>query len=158
VTVTVPVDPDRAFRLLEDPRSIRALVAGARRIRRFDSRWPEEGSAIHHSVGVPPLVLRDVTRVTECDPGRRLVLEARLHLLGRLTIEFDLAPESGGSQSKLTVSEHPVGGPISLPGVTGLVGVAIKLRNAELARRFARLVAKREELAARAARNAPSSP
>jgi hypothetical protein len=140
-STVLPVDPGRAFQLLEDPRSLRAMVAGAHRIRRFDPRWPDVGSAVHHSVGLPPLVLRDVTVVMECLPGRRLVLEARLRFLGVLIVEF---------------TERPASGAVTQPGLRSIVEGATALRNAELCRRFARLIRRRERFAATAVRNAPS--
>jgi hypothetical protein len=155
-SVRLAVDPKRAFELLEDPRSLRALVTGARRIHRFGPRWPEPGTAVQHSVGLPPFVIRDATVVSECDPGRRLVLEARLRFLGTLKVQFEFAAEARGST--LTISEHPVAGIINLPGMRNLVEAATGLRNAQLGRRFARLVAKREELAASAAGNRPNTP
>jgi len=148
VSIRLPVGPERAFALLEDPRSFRALVAGVRRIRRFDPRWPEPGSAVHHSAGFPPLMVGDTSVVTECEPGRRLVLEARLHFVGRLIVVFEFAPD--GTGSVLTLSECPTAGPVNLPYVRWLVEVVTAVRNAEMGRRFARLVADREALAATA--------
>jgi uncharacterized protein YndB with AHSA1/START domain len=155
ISVFLPVPPDRAFQLLEDPRSLRALVAGARRIRRFDPRWPEPGSAVHHSLGVPPLGVRDVTVVTECEPGRRLVLKAGIHYLGSLIVEFELEPH--GTGTVLSVTERPAAGAVNLPGMREIVDAAAAVRNAGLGRRFAKLIAKRERLAATADKSRPSS-
>jgi hypothetical protein len=138
VTTLLPVDAPRAFRLVEDPKSFEYLVAGARRIRRFDARWPEPGTAIHHTVGVPPLVLRDRTEVLALEKDRRLLLAAHLRPLGTLEVEFTF--ETTGTGCLLTVREVPRRGPISWPGVRGMAIMAVWLRNLEICRRYRRLV------------------
>jgi hypothetical protein len=144
-STVLPVGPERAFEVLEDPRAYRALVVGARRIRRFDPRWPETGTRLHHSVGVAPLIVRDTTEVQECIPGRRLVLEARLQMLGRFVVEFEFRPDPEGC--RLTVAERTVQGVAALPLVRTVMNLAIHLRNRELCRRYRRIVQRREQLA-----------
>lgn len=128
------VPADEAFRLLEDPGSFERLVAGARRIRRFDSRWPERGTLLDHTVGFPPLLVRDHTEVMEEQRPRRLLLDAHIWPLGRLTVEFSIEPVGKGS--RLTVREEPEEGPISWPLVRRATRRAVQLRNREICRRF----------------------
>jgi hypothetical protein len=151
-STVVDVKTERAFQLLEDPRSLRVLVVGARKIRRFDPAWPDTGTALQHSVGVPPFVLRDRTVVTECIPVRRLVLEARIRPVGTFLATFEFEPHPSGCT--LAVEEHAVGGLCALPGINQVADRLIGLRNAELCRRFRRLAERREQLAAAAPRHA----
>lgn len=133
--------PARAFRMLEDPKTFERLVAGARRIRRFDPRWPDQGTAIHHTVGVPPLLVRDSTEVLEVRPPRCLRLEARIWPLGALVVEFEFRDHPGGCL--LVVREEPVSGPVAAPALRQLTLAAVKLRNLEICRRYRKLVAAR---------------
>lgn len=137
VSAVVPVPREEAFHLLEDPASFRDLVAGARKIRRFDSRWPEPGTRLNHTVGFPPLLLRDHTEVIEQRPPEILVLDAMVRPLGRLQVEFRLDPHPAGSL--LTVTERPVDGPVSWPVVRMATGLGLQLRNREICRRFRKL-------------------
>ena len=142
VTTILPAPPDEAFRLLEDPASFEDLVAGARRIRRFDPRWPEPGTLIHHTVGIPPVLVRDQTGVVEIERPRRLLLDAHLWPFGTLTVEFVLEPHPEGT--RLAVRETPQRGPLSWPGVNRVTEVGVMLRNKEICRRYRRLVEARQ--------------
>jgi hypothetical protein len=143
ITRTLPVSRDRAWLLLEDPRSLKILVVGARAIRHFDPRWPEVGTVVHHSVGVAPLVIRDTTVVTGCEPGRHLVLEARVRPFGRFEVDFRLREHADGCV--LEVRERVLSGPLSTGPMTAVTEFALRLRNAELSRRFLRLIERREQ-------------
>lgn len=116
-------------------------MAGARRIRRFDPRWPEKGTVIHHTVGVPPLLVRDTTEVLDVEPGRLLRLEARIHPLGALLVEFEFSADLAGC--RLAVRESPRAGLLARPAVSRAVEAAVTLRNREICRRYRRLVQKR---------------
>lgn len=137
VSAVIPVPPEQAFRLLEDPASFRRLVAGARRIRRFDSRWPEPGTRLDHTVGIPPFLVRDHTVVVDQSPPGRLVLDALIRPLGRLRVEFRFEPHTDGSL--MTVVEEPVEGPVGWPAVRPVTQLALRLRNGEICRRFRKL-------------------
>lgn len=143
VTTVLPAPPDEAFRLLEDPAAFEDLVAGARRIRRFDPRWPEPGTEIHHTVGVPPLIVRDRTGVVEVEAPHRLVLKAHLWPFGALRVEFVLTGHPDGTL--LTVVETPQQGPISWPAVRRLTELGVTLRNREICRRYRRMLVSRRE-------------
>jgi hypothetical protein len=142
VCCVLPVTAERAWQLLEDPRSLKLLVVGARVIRRFDSRWPDAGTVVHHTIGVRPLVIRDTTAVTRCEPGRRLVLEARLRPLGRFEVDFALRDHEQGSL--LEVRERVISGCLAAGPLAALANAAVRVRNRELCRRFRRLVEHRE--------------
>jgi hypothetical protein len=142
IEVQLPVAPERAFTLLEYPRSFRAIVPGARPIRYFDPSWPDPGTEVRHSVGVYPLVIRDRTIVMECQPGRRLVLEARVQMIGTFVVDFRFEPDAGGT--RLTVEETVMGGALGLPLLRPLADLTVRVRNAELARRLRRLSDARE--------------
>jgi hypothetical protein len=148
VSTELQIPPELAFSVLEDPRSYERLVAGARRIRRFDSRWPEPGTRIHHTVGLPPLLIRDHTEVLECDPPRRLLLDAHIWPFGALTVEFLF--ERRGTGSLLTVREEPQSGPVSWGPLRQGTRLVVALRNREMCRRYRRLAAARAEAAASA--------
>lgn len=142
VETILPASPQVAFSVLEDPRALRMLVLGARRIRRFEPHWPSPGSAVHHSVGFFPLVVRDTTVVLDCEQDRHLLLEARVSLIGAFHVDFRLDPQPDGT-TRLTIGEQVIRGPMSLPFVRPLVDLAVKLRNVELGRRYRHLVEQR---------------
>lgn len=145
VSTDLAVPPQEAFRLLEDPGSFRRLVAGARRIRHFDPRWPEKGTRIDHTVGIPPLLIRDHTEVLDERAPERLLLDAHIWPLGRLRVEFLIEPGPGGS--RLTVHEEPEAGPVNWPLLRSATRMAIQLRNREICRRFRKLTEARRRAA-----------
>ena len=57
-------------------------VVGARRMRRVDPSWPQEGSEFHHAIGLPGAELHDSTEVLEHVPLHRIVLEVRFRPTG----------------------------------------------------------------------------
>lgn len=143
VSCTLSVSKERAWQLLEDPRALKLLVVGARNVRRFDARWPEVGTTVHHTVGVAPLVIRDTTEVIASEPGHRLVLEARVRPFGSFEVDFALRDHDGGCL--LEVRERVIGGPLSGGRRAKVVDTLVKIRNVELCRRFQRLVERREQ-------------
>lgn len=142
-SVTLPVAMERAFYLLEDPRTYSYIVVGTRTIRAFDPNWPDPHTQIHHSVGIGPLVIRDSTEVVEVQPPHLLVLEARFRPFGVVTVRFTLEP--AGADTRLTVEETPRRGPVALPGFERVIDAAIYLRNWEMLRRIHRLVERRPQ-------------
>nr|WP_257909227.1 SRPBCC family protein [Janibacter limosus] len=72
-TTTAP--RERVWSVIEDGWTYAAWVVGASRVRSVDESWPAEGTQLHHSVGVWPLVRDDRTSVVEVDPAQmRIVL------------------------------------------------------------------------------------
>lgn len=142
VSAVIPVPPGQAFRLLEDPSSFRDMVAGVRRIRRFDSRWPEPGTRLEHTVGIPPLLVRDHTEVVEQRSPHHLVLDARVRPFGRLRVEFLFEEHPEGAV--MTVSELPAGGLVGWPLMRTATRLALQVRNREICRRFKKLAERRD--------------
>lgn len=134
------VPAEAVFAVLSDPGAYAYFVVGTRTTRRFDPGWPAVGSALHHSQGVGPLVLRDQTCVVEVEPGRRLVLRAQLGPIGVHRVSFTLAPV--GSRTRVEVDEHPIDGPAA--ALWNPVAEALmRLRNRELLRRLGAVARRR---------------
>ena len=137
----IEAPPDAVAAVLSDPTTYAAFVVGSKRIRRFDPAWPEEGAEFHHTLGVGPFILRDLTRVVDIDDGRRFELRAQMRPLAINRVTFTLRPGEGGTD--VEVEERAVEGPAALmwnPAFDGLMW----LRNQEMLRRLKRLVERRE--------------
>ena len=128
--------PDDVFRVLADGWVYPSWVVGASRIREVDEAWPAEGSRIHHSFGVWPLLIDDTTSVLEWDPPRRVLLKARGWPIGEAEVAIDV--NSSGSGCVVRISEDAVAGPGRLvPSFIRRVG--IHFRNLETLHRLAYL-------------------
>ncbi len=136
------VPPERVFGVLEDPRSLAYFVVGSRNIRRFDPRWPELGTKVHHTIGLGPFAIRDTSEVVAVDPPSLLVLDARVRPLGALSVMFSIS--GGASGAMLTIEEHAVRGVLSWPVVRVVVDALLTWRNRWMGRRVQRLVERRE--------------
>ncbi|ONI80573.1 polyketide cyclase [Saccharothrix sp. ALI-22-I] len=112
VRTTVPTSVERVFAVLADGWSYASWVVGAAHIRQVDPGWPGTGTRIHHSIGVWPAAVKDVTTVLDVDPPRMLELEARMWPMGAARIRFELKTVSDGAE--ITMLEEAVKGPISL--------------------------------------------
>lgn len=114
VSRDMTASPEHVWEVLADGWEFVAWVVGASRMRAVDDDWPGVGSRLHHSVGVWPLLIDDDTRVLECDPGRRLVLQARAWPVGEARVELELTPialPGGRPGCRVTMHEHPSAGP-----------------------------------------------
>ncbi len=111
-------------------------VVGASRIRDVDDGWPAEGSKLHHSFGVWPMVIDDTTEVIEIQPDRRIVLEARGWPVGTARVEITVQPDGNGSL--VSIAEDVSSGPGQLVPQPVRVA-AMDLRNKETLRRLAYL-------------------
>jgi Polyketide cyclase / dehydrase and lipid transport len=110
---------------------------GTIKIRAVDRTWPAVGSKLHHAVGAWPLELKDESQVTECEPGRRLVLAARGWPFGEATVDITVTAEVDGCL--VDIAEEPVSGPgawLHNP----LLDAAGKRRLEEMLQRLTRLV------------------
>ena len=103
---------DIVFELLANGRTYEEWVVGAKQIRDVDAGWPEPGTRIHHTVGVGPLRINDVTKVISVDPPSRLELEALVRPTGTAHIELRLADEGRGT--RVVMEESPARGPATL--------------------------------------------
>ncbi len=57
--------PDDLFAVLSDGWLYPIWVVGAARMRDVDEQWPQEGSQIHHSLGIWPVMIHDETKIVE---------------------------------------------------------------------------------------------
>ena len=108
-TAMVVAPPDAVFSVLSDPPRYASFVVGTKRIRRFEPLWPAVGSVLHHTLGVGPFLLPDLTRVVEVEEGQRLVLRAQMRPFAVNRVAFGLRPLEGGTE--VEVEEHAVEGP-----------------------------------------------
>ena len=136
VSVTTTASPEQVWSVLADGWSYAGWVVGASRIRRVDGPWPAVGSRVHHSVGSWPLLLDDNTEVLECDPPRRLVLQARGRPFGEARVSLALEPKGNGCA--VSILEDATDGPGRLIPKP-LRQLAILPRNRESLRRLAYL-------------------
>lgn len=136
-TTTVRATPDEVWSTLADGWSYALWVVGASRIRSVDDTWPAEGSSIHHSVGVWPLLIDDRTTVLSSVPGRRILLRARGWPLGEA--EVDITLTASGSGTEIAIAEKPTAGPgVIVPDAINDAG--LRWRNTETLRRLSFIV------------------
>jgi uncharacterized protein YndB with AHSA1/START domain len=136
-TRDIAATPDQVWEVLADGWLYPLWVVGATRMRDVDDTWPAEGSALHHSVGVWPLVVDDETRVLESRPGQRIRLRAKAWPGGEAEVLITLEPL--GERTRVRIEETAVSGPGSLlPEVAE--APLMKLRNRETLNRLAHVV------------------
>ena len=143
--------PEDVFEVLSDGWLYPAWVVGASRMRAVASTWPAQGSELHHSFGVWPMLINDRTIVEQCGPPRRMVLRARGWPMGEARVTLELRPH--GEDCIVRIQEEPVAGPgrfVPRPIMDALV----RWRNTETLHRLAYLSEGRA--AVRARRGSPS--
>ena len=86
----VAVPRRQAWDVMADGWTYSQWAVGNSRMRAVDPHWPEPGSAIHHSIGVWPVVIDDGTVSQECVFERRLVLLAKRGPFGAARITLTL--------------------------------------------------------------------
>jgi len=109
-------------------------------MRAVEADWPAPGSKLHHSVGSWPALLNDETFVRECEPGRRIVLQAKTRPAGEAVVEIELIPE--GTGTRIEMREDADKGPAKLlpkPARQAAIGP----RNTETLLRLALLAERR---------------
>src|ERR1700760_4839476 len=109
--INVSASPEAVFEVLDDAEAYPDWVVGARRLRRVDADWPNEGSEFHHAVGVAGAELHDSTEVLEHVPLHRIVLEVRFRPTGTARVEVTVERTDDGSV--VIMEEHPDSGPVS---------------------------------------------
>lgn len=128
--------PEAVFRVLGDGWLFPAWVVGASRMRAVDAAWPQEGSKLHHSFGVWPLLIDDETLIERFEPPRRIVMRPKGWPLGEARVTIDVRPQGDGTLVR--IQEEPVAGPgrfIPRP----LMDAMLHLRNRETLHRLALL-------------------
>ncbi|MEJ3403984.1 SRPBCC family protein [Rathayibacter sp. YIM 133350] len=126
--------PEAVFSVLADGWVYPTWVVGASRMRDVDVTWPQEGSRLHHSVGVWPLLIDDQTVSLVWDPPRRMVLQATAWPIGEARVTIDVKPRGDGCVVR--IQEEPSEGPGALlPSF--VTDPMIYARNVETLRRLA---------------------
>jgi hypothetical protein len=105
VSMTMPVSPEHVFAVLADGWLYTSWVVGASHIRDVDDGWPARGSRIHHSAGIWPVLVKDVSVVRAVERPWMLDLQARLWPLGEARVRLDLKEVSPGS-TEVTMTEY----------------------------------------------------
>lgn len=131
----IEATPEQVFAVLADGWLYPGWVVGASRMRSVDAAWPAEGSQLHHSFGVWPALIDDVTTMVEYQPGHRAVLEAEGWPLGAARVVLTVEPD-GPTGCQVTIVEDASRGPAKvLP--TPIRQPLIRKRNTETLRRLA---------------------
>lgn len=112
-TRVLDCSPQDVFDVLADGWSYATWVVGAARIRGVDEGWPKQGTQIHHSVGLWPLLINDNTEVEHIDAPRELRLKVRIWPTGSGIVTMRCIPQAGG-RTEVVMEEQLVSGPISL--------------------------------------------
>jgi uncharacterized protein YndB with AHSA1/START domain len=100
--IEVAASPEAVWDVLADPQAYARWVLGTKRIRGADDGFPAAGTRLFHTVGAGPVSLGDSTAVVVSEPPRRLVLDARLGLLGTARVTIELRDSGGGTTVVLT--------------------------------------------------------
>ncbi|MDP8928902.1 MAG: SRPBCC family protein [Actinomycetota bacterium] len=130
------------------PENFPYWVIGTKDIRGADEDWPAVGSSFHHSVGVGPIQIDDVSTVVKREEPCRLVLRVLTRPLLTAIVRLTLEPDSGGG-TRVVMEEEAESGPVAyLPDL--LLDSLARTRNAAALQRLQRLMeseASVEELA-----------
>jgi len=126
--------PEAVFAVLADGWLYPSWVVGASRMRDVDTGWPRPESRLHHSVGVWPAVIDDVTVSLEWSPPSRAVFLAKGWPIGEAIVTLDVKLRGDGCVVRL--QEEPAAGPGRwVPPF--LTQPLLAWRNAETLRRLA---------------------
>jgi hypothetical protein len=126
-------EPQIVFDVLADGWVFPTWVVGASRMRGVEGHWPSPGSNIHHSFGIWPLLLNDVTSVLEWDAPMHALLKARAWPVGQAHVAMDVRERRGGCVVRMT--EDVIAGPARLIP-TPLIEPVTIVRNRESLRRL----------------------
>jgi hypothetical protein len=138
----VRATPEQVWKVLADGWLYPLWVVGATRMRDVDDGWPAQGARLHHSVGIWPLVLDDITESIECLPSSRLHLHAHGWPAGRADVTIIL--RAAGAETEVTIEEQATAGPGALvPRV--VQDPLLHWRNVETLRRLAFLAERRQK-------------
>jgi hypothetical protein len=132
--------PEDVFKVFSDGWSYATWVVGAARIRAVDEGWPAQGTQIHHSVGLWPMLISDNTEVEHVDAPRELQLKVRIWPTGSGRVKLTCIPR--GSDTEVVMEERLVSGPISwMPNP--VQDALLHARNMEALNRLAYLAERR---------------
>lgn len=102
--------PDDVFSVLADGWVYPAWVVGATRVRQVDDTWPRVGARVHHSVGVWPILIDDITESLDFKPPHRMTMRAHGWPIGEARVVLDVRPV-GDDQCLVRIQEEAVAGP-----------------------------------------------
>jgi uncharacterized protein YndB with AHSA1/START domain len=122
--IAIDAPPERVFAVLADAETYAEWVYGAQDVLDSDPEWPAVGAGLEHESGLPGVTLVDETIVLESEPPRRLVLRAKVGVLGEFRVELVLTPE--GSGTRVTMTEEPVAGAARLGGPVTTAGLLVR--------------------------------
>ena len=109
VTTEMAATADDVWAVLSDGWTYSGWVVGTVKIREVEPGWPAVGAKLHHAFGAWPLMIKDETEVLECEPGRRLLMQARGWPMGEATVELVL--HAAGDHTVVEMYEEPTVGP-----------------------------------------------
>ncbi len=108
-SVEIDAPPDAVFAAIVDADTYPEWLVGAQRIRHVESAWPEPGGRFHHTIGVGPIRLDDVTQSLEVDAPHLLRLRAGMGPLGAALVTFRVTETADATV--LTIDEGADEGP-----------------------------------------------
>lgn len=135
VTRVVNAPADVVWSVLSDGWLYATWVVGASRIREVDPDWPAVGSRVHHSFGIWPAVIDDISEVLVSEPGRELRLRAKGWPVGEAEVHLTLTPDRA-EHTTVSIVEDATAGPGKLIP-RPVRQLAIAPRNVEALRRLA---------------------
>jgi hypothetical protein len=136
-SIVIPVNRESVFDVLRDPARYVEWVVGTNRFRGVDADWPAPGSRFRHTVGIPPFEVHDATEVRRIDPPSAVELYVMVRPFIEAVVDLRL-DDLGFAGTRVTMSEHTVGGLAALAGPLNLP--ALSIRNRVALRRLARMV------------------
>lgn len=110
-SITVDAPPSSVFAVLANPQRYETFVVGNSNIRRFDPRWPEEGSEFQHTLGFKPLVVMGKTVSLSTDHSTHLAMDTGMGVLGATITVFKLFPTEEGT--RVDLKEEPIRGTVA---------------------------------------------
>jgi uncharacterized protein YndB with AHSA1/START domain len=137
--IDAPVD--RVWAALADGWSYSNWVVGAAHVRQVDDDWPGEGTRLHHSSGMWPLLVSDVTVVRRSEPPHLLEMQPHLWPLGRGVVVLRLT-SLGPERTRVRIEERFDRGPLRWALVKAN-DLLLHRRNAESLRRLSHLATRR---------------
>lgn len=133
VSRVMDCSPEAVFDVLSDGWTYATWVVGAARIREVDPGFPAEGTRIHHSVGLWPMLISDSTEVEKVEPPREIQLRVRAWPGGEGQVNIVCEPT--GDKTLVTITETAVSGPARLIPKP-IEGALLKVRNVEALKRL----------------------
>lgn len=120
--------------VLADGWSYANWVVGTAHIRDVEDGWPRPGAKLHHTSGLWPLEIHDLTVVLRAEPPNLLIVQPRLWPLGRGAVTIRLQPVNAG-RTRVALAEDFDRGPLRWM-LTRVNDLLLHRRNAQALRRL----------------------